>query len=427
MRTFRRNHSLIFIVLLLSVYVFLIPEESIEVSLKAQTESLYTDEIEIVESVPLETSLESSDLPLTYDVWLKMINDAKQSIDIETFYFANKKDEPLDEIISAIKNAAENRNVKVRIIIDSNFYTNNNERSIDELAGISNIEIKKIPFSNLAGGVMHAKYFIVDNESIFLGSQNMDWRALIHIHEIGVRIKNKEIVSTFAELFETDWKLCDHNFYGIMNMAVHKFVTSENPVIFYSEKYGEVKMYPAFSPPTLNMPGLSSEEDELIKIIDNSKKSLSIQMYSYSPKAKNGNNYYDKIDKSIRAAADRGVNVRIIFPDWAIKEVATDFIKDLSKVKNIQIRFISIPQFSGGYIPYARVDHSKYFISDEDISWLSTSNWEWSYFSSCRNATMIIENKKINEQLGKVFDRSWDSNLVSDVDVNKDYKPVKRN
>ena len=425
MKTFKKFNPFRIIVFLFFINVFTFPENS----LKAQSGSisLNTDEIEIVESVPLETSLESSDLPRTYDVWLKMINDAKQSIDIETFYFANQKGEPLDEIISAIKNAAENRNVKVRIIVDSNFYANNNDKSIDELEGISNIEIKKIPFSNLAGGVMHAKYFIVDNENLFLGSQNMDWRALIHIHEIGVRVKNKDIVNTFAELFDTDWKLCDHNFYGIMNMAVHRFVTSETPVTLNSEKYGEVKLYPAFSPPTLNMPGLSSEEDELIKIIDNSKKSLSIQMYSYSPKAKNESNYYDKIDNSLRAAAERGVKIRIIFSDWAIKDPATNFIKELSKVKNIEIRFSSVPQYSGGFIPYARVDHCKYFTSDDDISWISTSNWEWSYFSSCRNATMIIDNKKINEQLGKVFDRSWESNFVSNVDVNKDYKPVKRN
>ena len=113
------------------------------------------DEIEIIESIPLETSLEKSDLPRTYDVWLKMINDAKHSIDIETFYFANKKGQPLDDIISAIKIAAEVRSVKVRIIVDSGFYSNN-DKSADELEGIQNIEIKKIPFSNLAGGVMHA-------------------------------------------------------------------------------------------------------------------------------------------------------------------------------------------------------------------------------------------------------------------------------
>ena len=255
----------------------------------------------------------------------------------------------------------------------------------------------------------------------------MDWRALIHIHEIGVRIKNKQTVKTFSDLFDTDWKLCDNNFYGITNMAVHSFVTADNPVVMKTENFGEIKLYPAFSPPSLNMPGLSSEEDELLKIIKNSKSRLSIQMYSYSPKARNENNYYDNIDKALRSAAERGVQIKIIFSDWAIREPATEFIKDLSKVENIKIKFSSIPEYSTGFIPYARVEHCKYFISDDDISWLSTANWEWGYFNNSRNATMIIENKKINELLNKVFERSWESNFVSEVDVSKVYKPVKRN
>ena len=44
-----------------------------------------------------------------------------------------------------------------------------------------------IDIGTVAGGVQHAKFFIVDGEEVFLGSQNFDWRALKHIHELGVR------------------------------------------------------------------------------------------------------------------------------------------------------------------------------------------------------------------------------------------------
>lgn len=383
------------------------------------------DEIELVESIPLETSLEKSDIPRTLDVWLKMINEAKESVDIEMFYFANEKDQPLEKVMTALKDAAM-RGVKVRIIVDSSFYSRN-DKSVDELDGISNIAIKKIPLSNLAGGVMHAKYFITDGINVFSGSQNFDWRALIHIHEIGIRIKNVDIGRTFSELFETDWKLCDHNYYGITNMAIHFFVNNGNPVSFSTDKYGKVILYPAFSPPEINMPGLSSEEDELIKIIDNSRKRLLIQMYSYSPKTRNKDIYYDKIDKSLRSAASKGVEIKIIFSDWAIRDEAIDFIKSLSTEKNIQIKFSSIPEFSKGFIPYSRVEHCKYFIADDNLSWISSSNWEWGYFNNSRNATLIIDNAKINKELENVFYRSWDSNFTEKVDLDKKYEPVKRN
>lgn len=383
------------------------------------------DFIELAESVPTETSLESSGLSRTSDVWLKMINEANQSIDIETFYFAGQQGEPLDTILTALK-AAAGRSVKIRIIVDSSFYSKN-DKTVDELSGISNIEIKKIPLGNLAGGVMHAKYFITDNLNVFTGSQNMDWRALKHIHEIGIRIRSRELARTFTELFETDWKLCDNNFYGLTNTAVNFFVNEDNPAEINSARYGKVICYPAFSPVKLNMQGLSSEEDELIKIIGNTKEKLFIQMYSYSPKANNESKFYDRIDQALRDAASRKVDIRIIFSDWSIREGATEFIKSLSQVDNIKIKFSSVPEYSSGFIPYSRVEHCKYFVSDDNVSWISSANWEWSYFNNCRNVTLIIDNSELNKDLKGVFFRSWNSSFVNDVDINKEYKPVKRN
>ncbi|MEO8664135.1 MAG: phospholipase D-like domain-containing protein [Ignavibacteria bacterium] len=380
------------------------------------------DEFELVESVPVETIFEQSTLPRAHDVWLKMINDAKKSIDIETFYFANAKDEPLEEIMTAIKNAGD-RGVRVTIIVDSSFYANS-DKSVDELEGVNNLTVFKIPMGNIAGGVMHAKYFIVDDENVFVGSQNMDWRALKHIHEMGVRIKNKKIAETFKEVFNLDIAHIGRVFSLEINGGL---INSANPVSISNTEFGNVILYPAFSPPKITPMNIDHEEDELLKIIGNAKERLFIEMYSYSPKAKNEKKYYDAIDNALREAAGRGVDIRIIFSDWAIREGATDFIKSLSTVSNIQIKLSTIPQYSEGYIPYARVDHSKFFIADNNISWISTSNWEWSYFNNSRNATIIADNEKVNSELSKVFMRSWDSNITNSVDVNKIYEPVKRN
>ena len=206
------------------------------------------DDFLLVQSVPLETKLEESKLPRAYDVWTYMIDNASVSIDMEMFYFANKKDSPLENLYTALKRAA-GRGVKVRIIIDSSFYSRS-EKSSDELEGINNITIKKIPVGNLSGGIMHAKYFVVDGEVLFLGSQNFDWRALIHIHEIGVKVKSKELANTFLKIFELDWNFCESpNDADLLAMekSKEKFINSKNPLNIYSSYYGDVKLYPAFS------------------------------------------------------------------------------------------------------------------------------------------------------------------------------------
>ncbi len=72
-------------------------------------------------------------------------------------------------------------------------------------------------------------------------------------------------------------------------------------------------------------------------------------------------------------------------------------------------------------------EHCKYFISDNNISWISSSNWEQSYFKNSRNATIVTDNIRINEELEKVFYRSWDSNFTEKVDIDRKYESVKRN
>jgi len=384
---------------------------------------------QIVESVPSETILEESKLPRAADVWIEMIKAATKTIDMETFYIANEKGEPLEKIISEIKSAAA-RGVVVRIMIDGKFFERYKE-SANDFENIPNITIKKIPFDKIGGGIMHAKYFVVDGEDLFVGSQNFDWRSLKHIHEMGVRVKHKELAEMFLRVFETDWALCDNQdeetTKALLKESTGKVYTSRKMLKLETADYGTVRLYPAFSPKDLVNKGFAKEETELLKTIKRAKNRLYIQFYSYSTKGKNKNEPYDKIDKEIRKAAARGVDVKIIFSDWAIKKDAIDAIKELSQVNGIEIRFSTMPQYSKGYIPYARVQHCKYFIADDDVSWISTSNWEREYFYESRNAALIIESEKVNETLEGVFNRVWNSTYVEKVDVDKEYKAVKRN
>jgi len=382
----------------------------------------------LVESTPVETILDQSKLPRATDVWLDMINGSKESLDIEMFYIANEKGEALEKVLKAIKDAAS-RGVIVRVIIDESFY-NSSEKSADELNDIQNITIRKIPFKKIAGGVMHAKYFVADKKDLFLGSQNMDWRALKHIHEMGVRVKSDKMAKMFLNIFEIDWQLCEDYSDANIKTLVKKYstdiITSRKPLKIETKEYGEIKLYPAFGPAEVTPSWCNSEIKELVKIIKNSKERLCIQMFSYSTKGKTKSEGFDKIDNALRSAAARGVKIKIIFSNWAIKKGATESIQDLSTVPNIEIKFSNIPLCSEGFIPYSRVEHCKYFIADSDISWVSTSNWERSYFYECRNATMIVKNKKVNSLLEEVFLRDWNSSLVEKVDIEKEYKPVKK-
>jgi len=385
------------------------------------------DNFLLVQSVPLETKLEESQLPRAYDVWMDMITNAKSSIDFEMFYFANKKDSPLENLMEAVRKAA-GRGVKIRIIVDSSFYTRS-EKSSDQLEGIENITIRKIPVGNLTHGIMHAKYFIVDNEILFLGSQNFDWRSLIHIHEMGVKVKSKKLAATFGKIFELDWGYCiSHDESGLYELgkSKEKVLNSKNTLNLSSDYFGKISLYPAFSPYDLTPKKFSYEEKEIVKLIKKTKSRLYIQIYSFLDKA-GKDKKFDSFVKAIKNAANRGVDVRIIIPDWAMKKDAVIFLRELSQTSNVQIKISTIPLYSGGFIPYARVEHCKYFISDYKTSFVSTANWEYDYFYESRNASLVIKNKKVNSELEEVFLRDWTGPYTELIDMNKDYKPPKRN
>ncbi len=434
-------------------------------------------DFQIVESVPFETVLGSPDIPRTLDIWLEMINGARKSLDIETFYISGKNGSRMEKVLSAIEKAAK-RNVKVRIIVDSSFYRIY-PNPADRLNKVKGISLRVIPFSKLTGGIMHAKFFIVDKREVFVGSQNLDWRALEHIHEIGTRVFEPETAGTFLEVFETDWELCKSSRpsaessgsrsrlsrnIGKPQSVPHpqsyqeravpgrngalpngegspspkaegsevvrdrkmRPVNAGNPVVIKSEGYGKISVYPAFTPKSLLTPGLSWELDEILRLINNSKKEILIQAMSFSPFKYKKKTTWHAIDNALKKAAKKGVKVKLLLSNWTIKSKTMNFLRELSSVSGLELRIITIPQHSSGFIPFSRVDHSKYMVADGNKSIISTSNWEWGYFHESRNAALVITGKSAGRRLSKIFYQSWDSPYSLPFDPKKKYKPARK-
>lgn len=43
------------------------------------------------------------------------------------------------------------------------------------------VQVRKVNFGRLTRGVLHSKFWIVDRKHVFIGSANMDWRALTQV------------------------------------------------------------------------------------------------------------------------------------------------------------------------------------------------------------------------------------------------------
>lgn len=374
----------------------------------------FTD-FEIVESTPVETSLDNPEIRNTAEVWLEMINNAKKTMDIEQFYISNEPGEPLEDIILAIEKAAK-RGVKIRIIVEKKMAKAYPE-TLERLKKNHNTKVRVIDIFNKNGGVQHSKYFIIDRKDVFIGSQNFDWRAIKHIHEIGLRIRHKKYAKLMTELFDMDWR----------QSKTGKFEESDSEQKIQRFSMGKtdnelIEFKATASPPNNIPPGFLSDLSEIVKTIDNAKNSVYAQLLSYSLSARN-NIYFGELDNALRRAAIRGVDVRLLISDWCQKKYEMPFLKSLSVIPNISVKLSTIPEWTGGYIPFSRVEHCKFMVVDDSITWVGSSNWKRDYFYSSRNIGIIVKNKKINETMKNIFLKSWDGPYSWQVKPEVKYTP----
>lgn len=100
----------------------------------------------------------------------------------------------------------------------------------------NNVQIRQIDMKDwYDGGVMHQKIWVFDNKNIYLGSANMDWRALTQVKELGVVLLNQPgFAKDVTRYFEGWWH--------IACMETSKAGEVDDPF------YGFTRKVPAWSP-----------------------------------------------------------------------------------------------------------------------------------------------------------------------------------
>jgi phosphatidylserine/phosphatidylglycerophosphate/cardiolipin synthase-like enzyme len=390
----------------------------------APAQSASYPDFEIVESIPVETVLDNPDVRNTREVWLEMINGATRSLDIEQFYISNQAGEPLEEVLQAVIRAAE-RGVSVRILVDARMYKTYPE-SADLLGRQKNIQMRVIDYGRLAGGVQHSKYFIVDTAEVFFGSQNFDWRALKHIHELGVRLRHPGALRIYEDIFNVDWRLAELSGSGtaVDRTAVEAELHAERyPVPFHLPEEGNdtLTFSPTCSPRGLIPDSTLWDETQIVRLIDAARSDVMCQFLTYSPVGRE-KSYYAVLENALRRAAARGVKVKMIVSDWSKEHPIEEYLKSLSLLPNVEVKYSAIPDWSKGYVSFARVEHLKYLVIDSSSCWLGTANWEKSYFYTTRNVGVSVKNRKITQLLRRIFLKGWDGPYTELVKPDVEYR-----
>ena len=356
--------------------------------------------LELGESRPVETTLGNPSIPAARDVWVEMIRGAKQTLDLEHFYLSHKRGESLQPVLDAIGRAAA-RGVKVRLLLDAAMYATY-PMPADSLAKLPNVTLRIVDYRRLAGGVQHAKFMIVDGRDAWAGSQNLDWRAMTQIHELGLRATDPVLAAAASAVFESDWGGADTT----RAFAPAAFAAPAWPRRVVQAKGDTADVWFGASPRATTPAGIPWDRDLIVQRIATAQRAVSVQVMQYGVRNRGGAGD-STLHRALLDAAARGVKVRLLAADWTLGGANEGALRDLAAHANVEVRISRVPDWSGGYIPFGRVEHCKYMVVDDEWLWVGTSNWEPSYFLNTRNVGFTVRNAKLAAQGRVIFETSW--------------------
>lgn len=394
----------------------------------------------LVESIPLQMKFKDNvtfGIPLER-VWKDLIAMATEQVDVVSFYWTltgedinvNSSTDILGRDILKELEELPSRNVSVRVVTGvPSIRTNSTDLKILQQKGV---QVRKVNFGRLTRGVLHSKFWIVDRKHVFIGSANMDWRALTQVKELGVVVYNcTSLAEDLHKIFKSYWVM-GHPNSSLPQPWPAEYATDFNiyhPLLVKSDNVTS-KLYITGSPPSFCPPSRTLDLEAILSIISEAQHFVNVAVMEYSPTTRfeKPNRYWPFIDDAIRRAAfERKVKIRMLISCGQDSDPAIlPFLKSLASMDSphqgisVQIKLYIVPVGNQSYIPFTRVNHNKYMVTDK-VAYIGTSNWSGDYFVTTAGVGLVIsqhaphplwKTEALQSQLEAVFDRDWHSEFA---------------
>ncbi|KAL6427493.1 hypothetical protein ACFW04_008771 [Cataglyphis niger] len=391
----------------------------------------------LVETIPigLNYSNNTARHKTIYDSWLDLIEMAQDTIEIASLYWTMKGEDVLpdnsakegEEVFQALLEAGRDKQIKLKIAqnLPSRLSPNVDTQI---LARKANAMVRDLNFAGLLGsGVLHTKLWLIDRTHVYVGSANMDWRSLSQVKELGLVALNCScLANDYAKIFDVYWKLGkDGKVPSTWPDSFSTKINIDNPMNFtYMEN--KYKIFIASSPPPFSPKGRSNDLDAILYCIAKAEKFIYISVMDYFPLTIYSAQvkYWPIIDNALRAAAiERKIDVRLLISWWKHSRPSESyFLKSLQDLTHsytnvkIEVKRFIVPTYPDvDRIPFTRVNHNKYMVTDI-AAYIGTSNWSGDYFIDTAGIGTVFESvgrqnrDNIRQQLENIFHRDWYSN-----------------
>ncbi|XP_053824473.1 5'-3' exonuclease PLD3 [Vidua chalybeata] len=394
--------------------------------------------IVLVESIPEGLVLGAAPGPSTFEAWLGLLAKARHRVDIASFYWTLTNGDTRTRQPSAAQGErilAEllrlpGRGVAVRVAVSAP----SPEAPLDDLRALerSGAAVRAVDLPRLTGGVLHTKFWLVDGVHLYIGSANMDWRALTQVKELGAAIYNCScLAEDLGKIFEAYWAL------GVPGASIpapwpDNYSTSINAETPLETTLNgtAAAVYFSSSPPALLAAGRTGDLEALLGVVDGAAAFVDVAVMSYvaSTEFSRPERFWPAIDERLRrAVVERGVRLRLLAGCWPHSRAAMfPFLKSLAAVADnrtgyaVEVRLFLVPASAAqSRIPFARVSHTKYMVTDK-AAYVGTSNWSGDYFERTAGSALVVAQPgagagTFRERLQDVFERDWSSQYSVDI------------
>ncbi|XP_042356795.1 5'-3' exonuclease PLD4 [Plectropomus leopardus] len=394
----------------------------------------------LVESIPKYVRYKANatfGIPLE-KAWKDLLSMATDQVDVSSFYWTltgedinvnSSSDIPGRDILKELEELPS-RNVSVRLVTSvPSVRTNSTDLKILKQKGV---QVRKVNFGRLTRGVLHSKFWIVDRKHVFIGSANMDWRALTQVKELGVVVYNcSSLAKDLLKIFESYWAMGQSNS-SLPQPWPAKYDTAINqqhPLLVKTDNVSS-KLYLTGSPPSFCPPSRTQDLEAILSIISGAQYYVDVAVMEYFPTTRfeKPQRYWPVIDDAIRIAAfDRTVKIRMLISCGRDSDPAMlPFLQSLASMSSphhdvsIEIKLYIVPVGNQTDIPYTRVNHNKFMVTDK-TAYIGTSNWSGDYFLTTAGVGLVVsqhaphpiwKTKALQGQLRAVFDRDWYSEFA---------------
>lgn len=402
----------------------------------------------LVESIPEGLEFNSSVThPSIYQAWLSLMGEARSSVDIASFYWSlTNKDTGTQEATAhqgetILKELAQlSGSLSVRIAVN----TPQEGKPQDDLRLLndSGADIRTVNMRKLTSGVLHTKFWVVDKKHIYIGSANMDWRSLTQVKELGVVVYNCScLAADLGKIFEAYWFLGDsQSIPSPWPTSFSTFYNKDTPLQL-SLNDTPSSVYLSSSPPSFCAAGRTPDLQAVLSVMEDAQSFIYIAVMNYLPTTEfsHPKKYWADIDTQLRRMAyERRVRVRLLISCWgSTQPVMFPFLKSLAAVYDpktkldVQVRLFVVPSSpKQKEIPFARVNHNKYMVTDK-TAYIGTSNWSGDYFLSTAGSALVVNQTasqspetSVQSQLRDVFERDWSSAYSTPVTQHTNLKDV---